>query len=535
MFRHFRKALPALVFSVLLMIASPAFAQGNKHHPNDNWQHRYIPVQLLGINDFHGQLNVYRQINGKTVGGAAYMATYLKKLESQDKNTLLVNAGDSVGASPPISALLEDEPTIEILNKLGFDVGTLGNHEFDEGVDEMLRLINGGYNPKTGFFEGANFPYVCANVVDDQTGEHILPPYVIKKVNGMPIGFIGVVTTETPKIVTPGGTDGVKFLDEAQSINKAAAALEKKGVHTIVVLAHVSASSNLDGSNPGGKMTEIARKINDDVDVIFAGHNNHYTNTVVDGKLIVETYSYGTSIAAVQMKIDPKTKDVAAKQGKIILTAHEGVQPDPEIKQMVEGYEKQTEELTQRVVGTAAEDVTEEQSPAGESALGDLIADSHRAAMGSDFALMNEGGIRHNLEAGEITWGDLFTIQPFGNELIQKTLTGAQLKALLEQQWQGAIGMLQISGFHYTWDKSAPAGDKVVKITFPDGTPIDMNKSYTVVANAFLAEGGDGYTVFKQGTHPVYGPIDLEATVDYIEAQPQPISQSIEGRIQVQP
>lgn len=533
MLRYLRKALPAFILSFLLVAVSPVFAQGKGHHPNDNWKHRYKTVQILGINDFHGQLNVYRQIDGKTVGGAAYMAAYLKKYESQNKNTLLVHAGDSVGASPPISALLQDEPTIEILNKLGFDVGTLGNHEFDEGVDEMLRLIYGGYNPKTGYFAGADFPYVCANVVDEDTGKPILPPYVIKKANGMPIGFIGIVTTETPSIVTPGGTDGVKFLDEVDSINRAAADLEKKGVHTIVVLAHESSSSERDGSNPGGVMAQIAPKLNDDVDVIFAGHNNHYTNTVVDGKLIVQTQSFGTGIARVNLKIDPKTKDVAEKQGQIIPTDHDGIQPDSEIKRMVEGYEKETDELTQRVVGTSATDITREQTPAGESALGDLIADSHRASMGSDFALMNQGGIRNDLGAGDITWGDLFTIQPFGNELLRKTLTGAQLKALLEQQWQGAKGMLQISGFHYTWDKNAPAGDKVVSLTLPDGTPIDMNKSYTVTANAFLAEGGDGYTVFKEGTDPVQGPIDLEATVNYVEKQPQPISQSIDGRIQV--
>ncbi|HET7628754.1 MAG TPA: 5'-nucleotidase C-terminal domain-containing protein [Bacillales bacterium] len=523
------------IATMLVFSSLPAFAAGNGHHPNDNWKHRYIPVQLLGINDFHGQLNKYREIDGKEVGGAAYLAAYLEKLEQQNKNTLLVHAGDAVGASPPISALMQDEPTIEILNELGFDVGTAGNHEFDEGVEEMLRLINGGYSPLTGDFEGANFPYVLANVVDEETGQPILPPYLVKKVNGMPIGFIGVVTTETPKIVTPGGTDGVEFIDEAEAINQAVAALHEKGVHAIVVLAHVSASSDLDGTNPGGRATEIARSINDDVDVIFAGHNNHYTNTVVDDKLIVETYSYGTSIADVQLKIDPRTKDVAAKSAEIVLTDHERVQPDPEILQMVEGYKKKVETYTERVVGVAAEDITEEQSPAGESALGDLIADSHRAAMGSDFAVMNEGGIRHNLEAGEITWGDLFTIQPFGNQLIQKEITGAQLKALLEQQWQGAIGMLQISGFHYAWDPDAPVGDKVVELTLPDGTPILMDETYTIAANAFLAKGGDGYTVLTEAANAVYGPIDLEATVHYIENQPQPIDQSIEGRITVNP
>ncbi|HEU5139199.1 MAG TPA: 5'-nucleotidase C-terminal domain-containing protein [Bacillales bacterium] len=534
MLRQLRKVL-TVAGAILLLAASPAFAagNGNGHHPNDNWKHRYIPVQILGINDFHGKLNKYQEINGKTVGGAAYLAAYLKEYESRNKNTLLVHAGDAVGASPPISALLQDEPTIEILNELGFDVGTVGNHEFDEGVQEMLRLINGVYNEKTGYFEGASFPYTVANVVDSDTGDPILPPYVIKKVNGMPIGFIGVVTTQTPKIVTPGGTAGVTFLDEAASINKAAAELEDQGVEAIVVLAHVSASSDMDGTNPGGQATEIAKKIDDEVDVIFAGHNNHYTNTVVDGKLIMETYSYGTSIADVDLKIDPRTKDVAAMEGQIILTAHEGIQPDPEIKQMVENYKEQSAELVNRVVGHAAENLSIAASGIGESELGDLIADSHRAAMGSDFAFMNEGGIRQDvLKQGEITWGELYTIQPFGNQLIQKTFTGAQIKAILEQQSK-AISMLQVSGLHYTWDPSKPVGERVVSLTFPDGTKIDPNEEYTVAANGFLAAGGDGYSVFAEGTNVVQGPIDLEATVDYIEAMSEPISQDIEGRITV--
>ncbi|HET7579284.1 MAG TPA: 5'-nucleotidase C-terminal domain-containing protein [Bacillales bacterium] len=521
--------------ALLLFAASPAFAAGNSHHPNDNWQHRYIPVQLLGINDFHGQLNVYRTVNGEKVGGAAYLAAYLKKYESRNKNTLLVHAGDAVGASPPVSALLEDQPTIEFLNKMGFDVGTVGNHEFDEGVQEMLRLINGGYSPKTGDFAGANFPYVCANVVDAKTGKHILPPYVIKKVNGMPIGFIGVVTTITPSIVTPSGTKGVKFLDEATAINKATAELEKKGVHAIVVLAHVSSFSWHDGTHASGKMVDIAPKINDDVDVVFAGHSHSYTNTVVDGKLIVQAYSYGTAFSDVDVKIDPKTKDIVSKQAKIITTYHDGVQPDPEIKQLVEHYEKKVAPLVNRVVGTAAEPITEEESPAGESALGDLVADSQRAEMGSDFAFMNGGGIRADLDQGQITWGELYTILPFNDQLVKMTLTGSQIKQLLEQQWSGSYPkILQISGLHYTWDKGAPVGDKVVSITLLDGTPLQMDKTYTATVNTFIASGGDGFTVLKQGKNKVIGPTDLDAMVNYVKSLPQPISQDIEGRIQVQ-
>lgn len=216
--RFLKNFIPVIIFS-LILAGTPVL--GVQAEGNTNYQHRYIPVQLLGINDFHGQINVTRKVDGKTVGGAAYLSAYLKKYEKQNKNTLMVHAGDVVGASAPTSALLQDEPTIEIFNEIGFDVGTVGNHEFDEGVKEMKRLINGGKHPKTGDFEGANFPYTAANVVNKKTGEHVLPPYVIKKVNGMPIGFIGVVTTTTPSIVVPSAVENVKFIDEAKAVNQA--------------------------------------------------------------------------------------------------------------------------------------------------------------------------------------------------------------------------------------------------------------------------------------------------------------------------
>ncbi|HET7656961.1 MAG TPA: 5'-nucleotidase C-terminal domain-containing protein [Bacillales bacterium] len=534
MFLRFRKIVPA-AFLALFLAASPALAQGNKHHPNDNWKHRLKSVQILGINDLHGQLDVYRTVNGQKVGGAAYLAAYLKKYEQKNKNTLLVNAGDSVGASAPVSALLEDQPTIEFMNKMHFDVGTLGNHEFDEGVHEMLRLIYGGYSPKTGYFEGANFPYICANVVYKDTGETVLPPYVIKKVNGMPIGFIGVVTTETPNIVVPSGIAGVKFVDEATAINKAAAQLEKRGVHAIVVLAHDSASSWHDGTHAQGRAVQFASKINDDVDVIFAGHNHDYANTTVDGKLIVEAYSYGTAFSDVQLKIDPKTKDIVSKKAKVITTYHDGIQPDPEIKKLVQHYEQKVAPLVNRVIGTAAESITQQASPAGESALGDLVADSQKAQMNTDFAFMNSGGIRADLNAGDITWGELYTILPFNDQLVKMTLTGEQIKNVLEQQWSGDYPkILQISGLHYTWDENAPVGNKVTSITKADGTPLQMDQTYTVTANSFISQGGDGFTVFENGQNQVTGPTDLEALVEYIQNQQQPISQSVEGRIQVQ-
>ncbi|MBB6284719.1 bifunctional metallophosphatase/5'-nucleotidase [Geobacillus subterraneus] len=527
------KRMLSVLTAAAVLAATPVGAAGaEKGAVEPASAHRYIDVQLLGINDFHGQLNVTRKVGGREAGRADYLAVYLKQREAENKNTLLVHAGDAVGASPPVSALLQDEPTIEVLNKLGFDVGTLGNHEFDEGVAEMLRLIHGGYHPATDDFAGADFPYVSANVVDKETKKPILPPYVIKRVNGMPIGFIGVTLTDTPSIVTPSGVAGVEFIDEAAAINKAVGELKKKGVETIIVLAHNPGTSRPDGTNASGEIVDIAKNVDDEVDVIFAGHNHAYLNAVVDGKLLVQSYSYGTAFSDVDLKIDPRTKDVVAKKAEIVTTYHDGITPDPEIRALIEKYEAKVAPLVNQVVGTAAETITDEQNASGESALGNLIADAQRAAMKTDVAFMNPGGIRADIEQGEVTWGELYNVQPFNNQLVKMTLTGAQIRQLLNQQWQPTqTRMLQISGLRYTWSASRPTGNKVVDIQLPDGTPLNPDGEYTVTVNSFLADGGDGFTVLTQGTNREVGPVDLDALVSYIRGLEQPFSARIEGRI----
>ncbi|WP_079478986.1 bifunctional metallophosphatase/5'-nucleotidase [Halobacillus salinus] len=525
------KRIVPVLFLMMTLFTSTVAAAPPDH---SQYKNRYIPAQLLGINDFHGQLDVYRTIGDRKAGGAEYLAAYLKKYEAQNKNTLLVHAGDAVGASPPVSSLLQDEPTIEILNDIGFDVGTVGNHEFDEGVAEMKRLINGGEHEVTGDFEGASFPYTVANVKDEETGEPILPPYVIKKVNGMPIGFVGVVTTETENIVLPSGIEGVEFTDEKTAINDAVSQLKDKGVESIVVLAHVPASSDRDGSNASNEVAELAPEIDDEVDVIFGGHNHEYANTVVDGKLIVQSYSYGTAFSEVDLMIDPKTKDIVEKEASIITTFHDGIEPDQAVKNKVDNYKKEIEDLVEEVIAESAEPITTEQEESGESALGNLVADSQRAAMGTDFAFMNPGGIRANLDEGPITWGELYTMLPFGNNLVEMTLTGDQIKAVLEQQWSGSYPkILQISGLAYTWDRNAPVGEKVISMTDSQGNPLDPEQSYTVTVNNFIATGGDGFTVFKEGTNQETGPLALDAMIDYLQSQNEAIEAPALDRIEV--
>nr|WP_232345390.1 5'-nucleotidase C-terminal domain-containing protein [Paenactinomyces guangxiensis] len=495
---------------------------------------KLVSVQMLSINDFHGQLDRVGNVNNQPVGTAAYLASYLRQRSLENPNTLLLHVGDAVGASPPVSALLQDEPTIDILNTLGFDLGTLGNHEFDEGVTEMMRLIHGGTHPETGYFEGANFPYTVANVVDKKTHQPILPPHVIKRVKGVPIGFIGVVTKTTPTIVTPDGVKGVIFTDEAEAINREVKKLKKKGVKAIMVLAHEGGFQNSKGEITG-PIADITKQLDPEVDVVFAGHSHSYLNGTVNGKLVVQAYSYGTAFSDVDIVIDRRTKDVIQKRAEVVTTYHKGMKPDAQIQKMVDEAQAKVAPIINEEVGQTTEAITRTENDAGESALGNLIADAQRWKMNTDFSFMNPGGIRADLPAGKVTWGDVFSVQPFGNDLVKMELTGEQIRRLLNQQFQDPdrIRILKVSGLEFTWNPSRPANDRVVDVRKADGTPIDPARTYTVTTNSFLASGGDNFTVFNEGTNKVVGPTDLDALVEYIKQLPQPFSARIEGRIQL--
>ncbi len=496
-----------------------------------------VHVQLLGINDFHGQLDYTTKVSNREVGGIEYLAAYLKQREATNPaNTLMVQAGDLVGASRPVSALLQDEPTIRFMNEIGMDVGTIGNHEFDEGVAEMKRLIYGGEHPKTvekyGKFEGAAFPYVVANVVDENTNELILPPYVVKEVDGVKIGFIGVVTTETPNIVTAAGVAGVKFTDETEAVNKYTAELKEKGVKAIVVLAHDPGTSAANGDNPTGRVVEMAKAIDPEVDVIYGAHDHKYLNSTVNGKLLVQSYSYGTAFSDVDLTIDPVTQDILEKKAEVASTFKDSITPDAKIKAELDKYKADIAPIVGQVIGKSAIALTRTQTPAGESSLGNLIADAMQARTKADFAFMNAGGIRDDLKKGTITWGDLFAIQPFGNDVVTLKITGEQVRTLLNQQFAADRNrIMSISGLTYTWDNKYPIGEKVVDIFLPNGQKIDPAATYTVAVNNFMADGGDGYTILKKGTDRTVLKTDLDTLIDYVKAQSRAIYAEVEGRI----
>jgi 5'-nucleotidase len=525
----------------------------------------WVNVQLLAINDFHGQLSAGRRVGNRPVGGAAVLASYLNLTQDgAEDRTIIVHAGDHVGASPPSSALLQDEPSITFLNLLGNEfcglrhrfnprcnlVGTAGNHEFDEGVDEFFRLIHGGNHPSGPFlddpYRGASFPYVSANVVDASTGRPILPPFVIKDIQGQRIGFIGAVLKETPTIVTPSGVAGLAFLDEADAINRYVPLLRKRGVRAIVVLIHQGGTQTLyqgvtqTGGAISGPIADIVSRLDDEVDVVVSGHAHSFTNGLLPAQggkdvLVTQAFSAGTAYADIDLQIDPATRDVVAKSASIVTTYADvgpGLTPDSTVAQLVADAEAEVAPLVNQVIGVAQVDILRAQNAAGESPLGNLIADAQRAAMGTDFAFMNPGGIRADLFAGEVTWGELFTIQPFGNSLVKMDLTGSQIITLLEQQWlnQPFPRMLQVSGLTYTWDPARPVGSRIVEAQH-NGTAIDPAATYTVTVNSFMAAGGDNFTVLPTGANQVGGPIDLDALIAYVQGLPQPFSAAIEGRI----
>ncbi|MBC6974314.1 5'-nucleotidase C-terminal domain-containing protein [Bacillus sp. Xin] len=524
-----KKVIPvALVLSTITF--SSVFAAPPSQAPTE--KNRYIDVQMLGINDLHGQLDTVKKINNKEAGGAEYLAAYLRDRENQNPNTLMVHAGDIVGASPPVSALLQDEPTIEILNDLGFDVGTIGNHEFDEGIDEMHRLIYGGYHEKTGNFKGAKFPYVASNFYNKSTGRLFLPPFTVKMVQGVPVGFIGVVTTDTPNVVMPTMLKNVQITDEVEAINKSAQQLKKLGVKSIVVLAHVGGTTD-DTGVTNGDLVRLANETDPEVDVIFGGHSHTFVNGTVNNKLVVQANSYGMAFADVDVKIDRKTKDIVEKKAEVVTTYHEGIKPDQQVKKKMDQYQEKIAPLVNQVVGKSTAPIDRKQNAAGESTLGNLVADAQRATMNTQIALMNPGGIRNDLDAGDITWGELYGIQPFGNQLIKVNLTGQDIRDILNQQWQkDKTRMLQISGIQYTWDANKPDGEKVTNIHLTNGEELIATKMYSVVANAFLASGGDGFVSFKNGKDAETGPNDFEALVDYVKQVKEPIQPIIDGRIQ---
>ena len=523
-----------------------------------------VALQILAFNDFHGQITAGRTLNDRPVGSAPVLAAYLRGAALVE-TTILVHAGDLVGASPPRSGLFQDEPTVAWLNLLANThcgperrmdprcnvIGIPGNHEFDEGLDELLRLVRGG-NHKAGpflenLYSGAHFPTICANLVDVETGAPVLPPFVIKTIDGVPVGFIGAVVKDVPTLVNPSGVKGYVFLDEATAINGAARRLRSLGVETLIAVIHqggrqepYTGDTRADAPAVRGEIVDLVADLDDGIDVVISGHTHEFTNAFINTRhgvpiLITQAYAKSAAYADIDLVIDRGSRDVIRKSARIVpawADAGPGLTPDAAAAALLAEAERRTAPLVERRIAEAAAAIGRAPNAAGETALGELIADAQRRAMGTDFALMNPGGIRSDLDPGPITWGDCYAAQPFGNAMVSMQLSGEQLYRLLNQQWAGQPRprVLQVSGLTYVWDEQRPDTDRIVEIR-KDGRPIEPAAFYSVAVNEYLAAGGDRFTVFTEGRNPVVGGGDLDVLIEYLQQLPQPVTVAVDGRI----
>ncbi|RXH10805.1 bifunctional metallophosphatase/5'-nucleotidase [Bradyrhizobium guangzhouense] len=510
-----------------------------------------VELRILAINDFHGNLRPppggirIDDPEDKTkkvtvaAGGAEYMATLVKQLREGHKNTIFVAAGDLIGASPFLSAMFHDEPSIESLSMMGLAITSVGNHEFDEGKTELLRMQNGGCHPEDGCqgphaFTGAKFHYLAASTIETATGKSVLPPYEIREFDGIPVAFIGLTLKETAGIVSPKGIAGLEFRDEAETVNALVPQLKAKGVEAIVVLIHQGGEPAGDYNEcPAitGPIVDIVKKFDRAVDVVVSGHTHRAYVCNIDGRLVTSGDKYGTLVTAIDLKLDPATRDVVSAKAENVIVADASLARDPEQTALIDAYDKLSAPIASRPAGSVTQTLSRVPNEAGESALGDIIADAQLAATkdakdgGAVIALTNPGGIRTDLipkENGAVSYGDLFASQPFRNRLVTMTLTGSQLKDMLEQQWLDPKRprILQASiGFSYSWDASKPYGERVMadKMTL-NGRPIESATGYRVTVNDYLAVGGDGFTVAKQGASAQYGGYDSDALFAFFRA-----------------
>ncbi len=503
-----------------------------------------VQLRILAINDFHGHVATeYKTLGGGGVGRADFLAAHIGAARAGADHSIFVSAGDLIGASPLISALFHDEPTIEAMNLMGLDLNGVGNHEFDEGPAELLRMQQGGPHPDGDGdgdpFGGADFEFLAANVVVDETGETVFAPYAVRDYQGIRVAFIGVTLEGTPGIVARNGVAGLTFRDEVETVNALVPDLRAEGIESIVVLLHEGGLSDGGtsgcGSGLAGPVAEIASRLHDAVDLVIAGHSNDAFVCQVGGKWVTMADRGGSLFTVIDATLSRDTGDMVVQTAENIPNTHIGVTPVPAITALIDRYAALAAPLADAVVGNVGADITREQNEAGESALGNVTADAQLAAARGDeagnavVAFMNPGGIREDIRFaatgngadGELTYGEAFAVHPFGNSLVTMSLTGAQIDTLLEQQFDnpeaGSRRVLQVSqGFGYTWDAAAPAGSKVNAGTIKiNGAPLDPDGSYRITVNSFLAEGGDGFSVLVDGVDRFGGEIDLDALIAY--------------------
>jgi 5'-nucleotidase len=571
-----------IMFSVAAAIAAGYSISNSLLPPHEAAKN--IDIKIIAFNDFHGhleppKLSIFAAGGNGTAtvavpaGGAAYMASVIKHLKSLNPNHAVVSAGDMIGATPLVSALFLDEPTIEVFNEIQIDFNAVGNHEFDKGKDELLRMKNGGCAKHTlrepcllnKGFPGANFGFLAANTVKAD-GSTLFPATGIKEFGSgaakVKIGFIGMTLQGTPGIVTPAGVEGLIFKDEAETANALVPQLKAQGADVIVVVVHeggVTTGRYNDKAcaNLTGDIVPILEKLDPAVDVVVSGHT-HRAYVCDYGKtnpakpfLLTSAGQYGTIVTDINLTIDPSTRKLVAKSANNVIvqgepfTSSSGITipvsslypsfaKDQAVDRLISRYATAAAPLAGRAIGSLTASITRSRVASGESALGNLIADAQLAATspavrgGAQIALMNPGGVRADLNApkggGTVTYGQIFGVQPFSNSLVVKSLTGAKLRALLEQQFHGGANttstprvLFPSAGFSYSYDLKQSAGSRITDMRL-NGNPIADTSVYRVTMNSFLATGGDSFTVFNQGSNDLGGELDVDALEAYLQA-----------------
>lgn len=581
-----------------------------------------MAIKIIGFNDYHGHLQSPGTFGEHTavpptgrpaVGGADVLAAAVARLKARNRHHAVVGAGDFIGASPLISALFHDEPAVETLNRIGVEFTAVGNHEFDKGAAELLRLQHGGCKRAGGApdprscrgaqvgtpvpFEGARFRWLSANVVSNATGRPLLPAYGIKSFGRVKIAFVGVTLEGTPGIVAPSGVTGLAFRDEAETVNALVPRLRREGADGIVVLLHqggvqtggLSDINGCDGDLAGSELASIVARLDDAVDLVISGHTHAAYNcsarTVdvrsangvatrtprptglpnAEGRRVPVTSAgaYGRVLTDIDVTVDPQSRRIVAVHPVNRLVDRTdpelgaAIAGDPRVRELVAAYDRLATPIANRVIGSIAAELPSAADAAGNLPAGELIADAQLAATAGGgrgdavIAFINPGGVRHPgfihpsgaaAEGdGQVTYGEAFAVQPFGNALVTLTLTGRDLKRVLEQQFAGCHGqtrqrtLVPSRGFRYGWSAGAacdarvrdvrlldPEGAVVDRIVDTDGVVLNPARTYRVTVNDFLAGGGDGFTAFQDGTDRLVGPRDIDALTAFLARHLRP-------------
>jgi 5'-nucleotidase len=570
----------------LTLPAANAASDQDRHHPAKPG--KTVELQVLAFNDLHGALEpptgsggrvTHEHPDGTTetidAGGVEYLATALREARRGHSRSVTVAAGDMVGATPLISGLFHDEPTIEALNKLEMDVVGVGNHEFDQGWRELLRKQDGGCHPVDGCyvegreFQGADFPFLAANVVHEDTGVPIMAPYTVERLKGVKVGFIGVTLEGTANIVTQEGIEGLEFLDEVETINRYAEELRLQGVNSVIALIHEGGypssgaynhDCDADGAGLSGPVVEIAENTSPLVDVLVTGHTHQpYVCTIPDpdgqDRLVTSAQANGRLFTELNMDYDRRTKDIvrASVQGSNHVV-HRDYRKARDLTRLINFWGELAAPVANTPIGWISQDITQDRA-LPETPLGDVIADAQLAHARSvdenaEIALMNPGGIRTDLTYaasgdegdGVVTYAEGFAVQPFANYVQLMDLSGEQLLSVLREQVSGvneeSNKILQPSeGFQYTLDLTRTGADRIVADSVTvHGEPLDPARTYRVAVNSFLAGGGDGFPTLAEGTDSLVGGNDLDALVDHlgtISGPDNPLSAPAADRITV--